>query len=572
VNINTLIESEITNTYQLIAVEQYSQAETRAYLLLEKQPNNPKIYELIGNINFEQKKYSKSIWYFCSALETNPHNADLLNKFGENLSFLKKYKHAEACIRQAIALEPKASDFYVSLGLNFQEQNNLKEAQACFEQAIEIDPKEVFAYLNLALIHKRNRNYEEAIAVYQKAMVKNPDNHFILTNLGNLFYLKKKYDDAILCHKRATKLMPDSPVVLLNYANTLLASGNLEQSTQICREIIKLDPTFAKSHVQLAHNLLLQKQFDEGFKELRWHTKVDEKLTKFESFKSKLWTGQSLSGKTILVCAESGFGDVFLFARYLESIKIQNCKIIFAVQNSLQHFFKDLKYIDKLISIDQEPEDFDYYCPLMSLAEFISPNPTQQCPAAFNINVNEQKLSEWEILMKLDHKVRVGLCWHGSFKNPKEHLNSINLSLFKNLFKIPNTKFISLQKGEAREQILKYNLARNLIDYDPLMDNGKHAFLDTAAIIKLLDVVITVDTSIAHLAASLGKTTWILLPKSNDWRWFQNTDESIWYDNARLFRQNDAATWDNVVTDIERELSGIVSNIFEVRKSSDLIF
>jgi len=129
-----------------------------------------------------------------------------------------------------------------------------------------------------------------------------------------------------------------------------------------------------------------------------------------------------------------------------------------------------------------------------------------------------------------------------------------------------------LQKGEAREQILKQNFARFLIDYDPLLDTGKDAFIDTAAIIKLLDVVITVDTSIAHLAASLGKTTWLLLPQTCDWRWFENIDESIWYENIRLFRQNQNNTWDNVIEEVDKELTGLVQNIYEVRKKSELIF
>lgn len=570
--LNTVIEREVVNTYQLITAQQYSQAESRAYLLLEKQPNNSKVYELIGNINYEQKKYRQSVWYFCSALENDPDNAYLLNKFGENLYHLKKYQHAEACIKRAIELDPKASDFYLSLGLNYQEQNNLTDAQICFEQAIEISPKEVFAYLNLALIHKRNRNYEEAIKVYQKGIIKNPDSYFILTNLGNLFYLQKKYSDAILCHKRAAKLKPDSAVVLLNYANTLFASGNVDQSTQVYREIIKLDENFARAHVQLGQNLLMQRQFEEGFKELRWHSKVDENLYRFERFKDKRWNGENLQYKTILVCAESGLGDVIQFSRYLELLKKQQCKIIFAVQKKLMHLFRDLKCIDEMVNIESEIENFDYYSPLMSLTEFLSPDLIQQTPPPLNLKVNEQKLLEWEMLMKLDHKVRVGLCWQGSLKNPKEHLNTVSLSLFKNFFKLTNAKFISLQKGEGREQIVKQNFARFLIDYDPLLDTGRDAFIDSAAIIKHLDVVITVDTSIAHLAASLGKTTWILLPQTSDWRWFEKIDESIWYENVRLFRQDQNGTWENVIEEVDKELTGLVQNIYEVRKKSELIF
>jgi len=570
--LNTVIEREVVNTYQLINAQQYSQAEARAYLLLEKQPNNSKVYELIGNINYEQKKYRQSLWYFFSALENDPDNAYLLNKFGENLYHLKKYQHAEACIKRAIELDPKASDFYLSLGLNYQEQNNLTDAQICFEQAIEISPKEVFAYLNLALIHKRNKNYEEAIKVYQKGIIKNPDSYFILTNLGNLFYLQKKYSDAILCHKRAAKLKPDSAVVLLNYANTLFASGNVDQSTQVYREIIKLDENFARAHVQLGQNLLMQRQFEEGFKEFRWRTKVDEKLFRFEKFKNKLWQGENLKYKTILICADSGLGNTIQFSRYLSLLKKLECRIIFALQDELMHLFEDLDCIDELISIDASIDEFDYYSPLMSLIEFLTPNPISNCPVPLQLKINEQKLSEWETLIKLDNKVRVGLCWQGSFKNPKEHLNSINLSLFRNFFKNTNAKFISLQKGVAHQEIEKQSFSQYLIDYDPLLDTGSQAFIDTCAVIKLLDIIITVDTSIAHLAATLGKPTWILLPKTCDWRWFEESDESIWYDNVRLFRQSQNGVWDDVIIKMENELINLVKNVYEVRKNAELIF
>lgn len=571
-NLTTVISKEIANTYQLIHQQDFQKAEARAFVLLEKQPNNSKIYQLIGDINYEQKKYHQSIWYFCSALEKDLQNAYLLNKFGENLYHLKKFKHAEECIKKAIELDPKESDFYLTLGLNYQEQDNLADAQACYEQAIEISPREIFAYLNLALIHKRGRNYEEAIKVYQKALINNPNNHFVLTNLGNLFYLKKKYTDAILCHKRAAKIEPNSPVVLFNYANTLFVAGEIGLSNQVYRELIKIDPSFAKGHVNLAQNLLLQKDFEEGFKEFRWRTKVDEKLFRFEKFKNKLWQGENLKYKTILICADSGLGNTIQFSRYLSLLKKLECRIIFAVQDELMHLFEDLDCIDELVSIDASIDEFDYYSPLMSLIEFLTPNPIANCPAPLQLKINEQKLSEWETLIKLDNKVRVGLCWQGAFKNPKEHLHSINLSLFRNFFKNTNAKFISLQKGVAHEEIEKQSFSQYLIDYDPLLDTGSQAFIDTCAVIKLLDIIITVDTSIAHLAASLGKPTWILLPKTCDWRWFEGSDESIWYDNVRLFRQNQNGVWDDVIIKMENELINLVKNVYEVRKNSELIF
>jgi len=185
------------------------------------------------------------------------------------------------------------------------------------------------------------------------------------------------------------------------------------------------------------------------------------------------------------------------------------------------------------------------------------------------LHVNDNKLIEWETLLGVDDKIKIGLCWQGNIKNPRNHLNSIDLSLFKKILSIENTSFISLQKGHGHHQIAKNQFEKHMVDYDFLMDSGSKKFLDSTAIIKYLDLVITCDTSIAHLAGSLGTQTWLLLPKLCDWRWFQDTEETIWYDNMRLFRQEKMGDWSSVIARVHDEALTLSKNLYEIRKEQE---
>lgn len=217
---------------------------------------------------------------------------------------------------------------------------------------------------------------------------------------------------------------------------------------------------------------------------------------------------------------------------------------------------------------DQNYDNFFYWVPLLDLPKILAPNILEQCPQPIEIKVNDNKLEEWEMLLGVDQKVKIGLCWQGDPSNPRDHLNSVNLSMFKDVLSIPNASFISLQKGYARNQIQTNEFEKQIIDYDPLIDQGSNKFLDTTAILKYLDLVITTDTSIAHLAGSLGTQTWILLSKVPDWRWFLDKEDSVWYDNMRLFRQTDHH-WEKVFKNLKNECEALVNNISEIRKETE---
>ena len=562
----SLITQNIKKNYQLLDNNQFGLAEQNAFNLLKEDPNNYEIYNLIGDIHYKQNNFDKSIWYYFSSLDRN-FDPKALNRLGTNIFLLNNNKVAEKVLTNLLAHDPKYISGYLSLGLVYEQSKKFEKAIECYNAAIKIDPKEIKSYLNLATLYKEQFEYDDAIKVYQQGLINNPGNHIILSNLGNLFYLQHKYEDAIISHQRAIKSKPDSYEVQFNFANTLLNSGKYTEAIDAYKKTSELKPNFYRAKINLGSTLLSMANFNEGFQEYNYRIYEDKNFKNYLDKKNFIWKGQNIENKKILVIADTGLGNTLQFSRYLEILSQLNCKIIFKCQEELHHFFEDMMHIDTIIGIDSDYEEFDYWIPLQNLVSLLSPDLTANCPQPAILKINDNKLLEWETLIAIDDKIKIGLNWQGSKSNPRVLNNSVNLEYFKNIVSNKQANFISLQKGIAVNDIEKSQLQENIISYDLLMDTGSQRFLDTAAIIKYLDLVITTDTSIAHLAGTLGTQTWLLLPKISDWRWLNSKDETIWYDNFRIYRQKKQGDWSEVFSRVEKDCSELIKNISDLRQS-----
>jgi tetratricopeptide (TPR) repeat protein/ADP-heptose:LPS heptosyltransferase len=562
----SLIAQNIKKNYQLLDNRQYGLAEQNAFNLLKQDPNNHEIYNLIGDIHYKQNNFDKSLWYYFSSLDRN-FDPKALNRLGTNIFLLNNNAVAEKVLTNLLAHDPHYVAGYLSLGLVYEQSKKLDKAIDCYKAAIKIDPKEIKAYLSLAALYKQDQNYEDAIKVYQQGMINNPSNHFILSNLGNLFYLQHKYEDAIISHQRAIKAKPDSHVVHFNFANTLLNAGKYSEAIEMYRKTIELNPRFSRSKINLGTTLLSMSNFEEGFKEYFHRIYEDKNFKSVLHKKNLLWNGQNIENKKILIVAEEGLGNTLQFSRYLETLSQLKCKIIFQCQEELHHLFEDMDFIDQLVSIESDYDDYDYWAPLQNLINILTPDLNSNCPFPSALKINDNKLLEWETLIAINDNVKIGLNWQGSASNPRVANNSVSLNKFKNIINNPLATFISLQKGPAVSDIEKFKFEENIINYDLLMDAGSKKFLDTAAIIKYLDLVITTDTSIAHLAGTLGTQTWLLLPKVSDWRWLNSKDETIWYDNFRIYRQKVQGDWSDVFSRVEKDSLELIKNISDLRQA-----
>ena len=564
--INSVLNQNIKKNYQLLENRQFGLAEQNAFNLLKENPNNHEIYNLIGDIHYRQNNFDKSLWYYFSSLDRN-FDVKALNRLGTNIFLLNNNSIAEKVLTNLLAHDPKYIPGYLSLGLVYEQDKKNEKAIECYKAAIKINPSEIKAYLSLATLYKQEKNYDEAIKVYQQGLIKNPSNHFILSNLGNLFYLQHKYEDAIISHQRAIKAKPDSHIVHFNYANTLLNAGKYSEAIEMYKKTNELNANFNRSKINLGTTLLSMSNFDEGFKAYGQRIYEDKNFKDVLHKKNILWNGQNLDNKNILVIAEDGLGNTIQYSRYLETLSQLNCKIIFKCQEELHHFFEDMDYIDQLVSLDPESEAYDYWVPLQNLIYLLTPDLNNNCPYPTALKINDNKLLEWETLIAVNDNVKIGLNWQGSKLNPRVENNSLDIKYFKNIIINKSADFISLQKGASVADIEKNNLEGNIINYDLLMDTGSKKFLDTAAIIKYLDLVITTDTSIAHLSGSLGTQTWLLLPKVSDWRWLNSKDETVWYDNFRIYRQKKQGDWSEVFSRVEKDCHTLIKNITELRNS-----
>ena len=562
----SLVAQNIRKNYQLLDNRQYGLAEQNAFNLLKQDPNNHEIYNLIGDIHYKQNNFDKSLWYYFSSLDRN-FDPKALNRLGTNIFLLNNIPVAEKVLTNLLAHDPEYIPGYLSLGLVYEQSKNLEKAIDCYKAAIKIDPKEIKAYLSLATLYKQEQKYEEAIKIYQQGLINNPSNHFILSNLGNLFYLQHKYEDAIISHQRAIKAEPQSHIVHFNFANTLLNAGKYSEAIEMYKRTIQINPNFYRSRINLGTTLLSMSNFDEGFKEYSYRIYEDKNFKNILHKKNQIWNGQNIENKKILVVAEDGLGNTLQFSRYLELLNQLNCKIIFKCQEELHHLFEDMLYIEELIDLNNDYEDFEYWVPLQNLVYLLTPDLNSNCPLPSALKIDDNKLLEWETLIAVNNNVKIGLNWQGSNLNPRVASNTVTLDKFNNIVKNPNATFISLQKGAAVSDIEKFKLEENIINYDLLMDTGTKKFLDTAAIVKYLDLVITTDTSIAHLAGSLGTQTWLLLPKVSDWRWLNSKDETIWYDNVRIYRQKIQGDWSEVFSRVEKDCLELVKNITELRNA-----
>ena len=563
---NSIVAQNIKKNYQLLDSNQFGLAEQNALNLLKHNPDNHEIYNLIGDIHYKQNNFEKSVWYYFSSLDRN-FDPKALNRLGTNIFLLDKNPVAEKILTNLLAHDPKYIPGYLSLGLVYEKGKKFEKAIECYNAAIKIDPKEIKPYLSLATLYKDQVQYDEAIKVYQQGLINNPSNHIILSNLGNLFYLQHKYEDAIISHQRAVKAKPDSHEVQFNFANTLLNSGKYTEAIEAYRKTSELKPNFYRAKINLGTTLLSMANFADGFKEYSYRIYEDKNFQPVLDKKNSIWNGQNIENKKILVIADDGFGNTLQFSRYLETLSQLNCKIIFKCQEELHHFFEDMLHIEQIVGLDNDYQDFDYWVPLQNLIYLLTPDLTANCPLPSILKINDNKLLEWETLIALDDKIKIGLNWQGSKSNPRVASNSVTLDFFKNIVTNKSANFISLQKGTAVSDIEKLQLQENIINYDMLMDTGSKKFLDSAAIIKYLDLVITTDTSIAHLAGTLGTQTWLLLPKVSDWRWLNSKEETIWYDNFRIYRQRKQGDWQEVFSRVEKDCSDLITNITELRNA-----
>lgn len=417
-------------------------------------------------------------------------------------------------------------------------------ALACHTEALQIDPDFAEACANLGWLRERAGDMAEAEACYRRALRLDPDLAQVHLNLGALLIRGKRLPEAEQACLRALDLTPEAPAAWTNLGVVYACLQRDADAERCQRHALELDGDHVSAHVNLAYLLLRQGRYEEGWKSLdrrQWYPQLSGQLA------CPRWRGESLTGKRILVGYEAGQGDMIQFCRYAAVLKSLGApQVDVLCHPSLAALFATLDGADAIYPFDQPcpASGWDYWSPPLSLPHYCGTR-LESIPAAIPyLRVDPQRAARWQALLPTSG-VRVGLVWKGSvnFENDADR-SLASLSLLEPLRTVEGVAFVSLQKGAGEDEA-----RRRATDW-PLLELGSQVqdFADTAAIVAELDLVISVDTGVAHLAGALGKRCWLMLPDyKTDWRWLTGRDDSPWYPDAmRLFRQSAAGDWQGV--------------------------
>ena len=459
--------------------------------------------------------------------------------------------------------DPREPVWLKLLALAEHRQGHQAAAIVLLKRAIKAEPDGVAQWNDLGNVYSSVGEIGLAEEAYRVALVHAPNCAEAYNNLGVMAGEREDYAEARRLYERALALRPDYPEAMYNLGIALAALGRFQKAAHRYEQTLALAPDHARARFNLSLTRLLMGDMAGGWKdwESRWQT--PQLAPALRNFPSLAWRGQSLAGRTILLYAEQGLGDTLQFVRFVSLVADRGATIVLEVQAPLVPLFLPLfegwtmrpRFTDDevrqgaIVAQGEELPPFDLHCSLMSL------------PAVFNTALRTIPFAAGYVrsartpLARRSQGLRVGIVWAGSPTHKRDHARSLPLAVLRPLLDLPDIQWISLQKGPSANQL------QELAAIDPAFSTVEDLaanfedYADTAAAVASLDLVITVDTSVAHLAGAMGKPVWVLLQQHlPDWRWLLNRKDSPWYASARLFRQEKAGDWDGVVRTIRMEL------------------
>jgi tetratricopeptide (TPR) repeat protein len=493
----------------------------------------------------EDRQFDKAERLCAAILEYCPDHFDTLHLLG--YIHLQRGRHLEAIgiFTKALKANRASLDAASNLGLALHGAGRFDEAIAQYRNALTLSPRHPEILYNLANAYLTCDRIAEALASYDETLANNPSHVGARVNRGN----------TLLRFNRPLALAPDHPQILTNRGHALRRLDRPADALESFAAAIRRSPDFPEAHFEFALAHLTLGDFESGWKAYEWRWKTNAFAGKRRSFRQPQWHGNSpLAGKTILLHAEQGFGDTIQFIRYAPLLSKSGARVICEVQPELMSLLADIEGIEIVAKGNALPQ-FDLHCPLMSLplgfGTELATIPSQVPYLAARATC----VARWRDRLG-EGGLRAGFVWSGSPAHKNDANRSIPLAQFGHLLaSLPFTCF-SLQREmrEADREALQRQ--PNLVDLGPELSD----FSDTAAVISLLDVVVSVDTAVAHLAGALGRPVVILLPHAADFRWLRGSSETPWYPTAKLLRQPAFGDWDSVISDLAEELNGRIGH------------
>lgn len=446
-------------------------------------------------------------------------------------------------------------DEYLQQAWRIHQQGDLRQAETAYRFVLQNVPNHGSGWCFLGIVLHDQKRYGEAIEAYEKSLELQPDYPITLNNLGNSLRYAYEPEKADACFRRALALNPKYVNAYKNRGTLHVWMGNLDLALECYQQALEISPNDPELHRNLGVLFLLQQDFARGWEEYRWRWKCPEMPR--PNYRQPIWTGQNLEDKTLLLYTEQGLGDTLHFIRLAALAKKQAKRVLVHGQPVLTNLLKNTGGFDSWIPFSLPiNEPFDYHCSLIDLADQFQLTHESIPDQVPYIHAEPYLIDHWrdwfERLPKA--KVRIGIQWQGNRDHQADTFRSFPIQCFESLSHLPDVQLISLQQGYGSDQANAWAGQSELIRLPENTDLSNGAFMDTAAILHQLDLIITSDTAIAHLAGAMGRETWLLLSLVPDWRWALRSPSSPWYPSMRLWRQTQQGDWQDVFARVKSEL------------------
>lgn len=531
-------------------LRRYNEALASFDRALAIKPNDAEAYLKRGNILQDLQRYEEALESYDKALALRPDHAMVYNNRGNVLKDLKRLDEALESYNKALNIKPDYAVAYNNRGNVLKDLKRLDEALESLDRALELQPTYASAFNNHGNVLRALKRPEDALDSYDKALENHPTYAEAYVNRGNALEDLKRFEDALASYDKALELEPNNAETYVNRGIILYDLKRFEEALACYDMALSIKPGYAEASWNKSILLILTGRYLEGWELYENRLRRDSGNGEYYSFPKPAWRGQTnIQGRRLLIHSEQGIGDTIQFCRYIPHVKAMGAEILFEAPMPVVSFLSTLKCPMTVFAKGTPLPEFDAYCPLMSLP-YAFKTTVETIPASIPyLFSNADKVREWKKKLGDKGRLRVGLVWSGSAFHKKDADRSVRLSDLLPLMDLP-VEWHSLQK-EYRPHDLE------TLGLNPMIQQHQDEFedfSDTVALIECLDVVVSVDTSVAHAAGALGKPVWILLPLLPDYRWMLDRVDSPWYPSAKLFRQPKEGDWQSVISMVKHDL------------------
>jgi tetratricopeptide (TPR) repeat protein len=585
--------SESNWHFNLGAIHQAQDRPERAVACFQEaarlQPQFVAAHVNLGAALHALRRHREAILSFRAALAIQPDSAQTHFALGTALHDTEDWEAAMVAYREALRWKNDYAEVMVNLADALKSQDQLDEAAEWCERAIRLRPDLAEAHNNLGTIFARQRRLDEIEACYRHALRLKPDYVEAQRNLGALLHNQNRLDEAEACYRRAVELEPAVAASQAALGAVLERQGKLHEAAAWCRRALGTDPTRAEAHGTLGAIWQQYGKFDEAlaaydraidlqpdqaeFRFLRSTIRLmrGDFAHGWQEFEARLqtkyarpahpqprWNGAPLQGERIVVHAEWGLGDTLQLVRYLPLIQARGGDVVLEVQPSLMPLLRESGFQQVFAWNDPSVPECQWHVPIFSLPGIFKTTLNTIPATVPYLQANAEHVARWAERLRGNAELKVGIHWHSERKALATGPRSMSLAEFEPLARVAGVTLISLQKDAPADELRAFGERLSLVDFGPELDASGGAFMDTAAIMKNLDLVITCDTSTAHVAGGLGVPVWVAIPLGGEFRWLLERSDSPWYPTMRLFRQARAADWSDAFAQMRDELVRLV--------------